>query len=158
MELRFKFSSDTQHNLLPCLTSAHPFYNSADPTDLQASPGGPKPGLYERRCQDTGGTGDGACADRFLGCEGRLLLKPQAGARVTCRAAASAGTDGSGHWDSSAWLNFKHRIMSSSGSRPARFGVVVVLVCMCVGGVTVTVAQLISLLGYLLCARSGIRF
>jgi hypothetical protein len=48
VELRFKFRST--HSFLPCLTSAHPFYNSTVSTDLRTRTGGPKTGLYEMWC------------------------------------------------------------------------------------------------------------
>lgn len=60
---------------------------------------------------------------RLLKCEGRLMLKSQTPAGMSqggkTDPAASAGTDGSGHWGSSTSLSFKHRIISCPGSRPA---------------------------------------
>lgn len=52
-------NSGLTHSFLPCLTSAHPFYES---TDLQASAGEPKTGLHESNvsCRGTGSAGNGA--------------------------------------------------------------------------------------------------
>lgn len=124
-------------------------------TDLRTRTGGPETGLCAVwcPCQGTGSFVARACVDRSSGCEGRLLLKSQTGAHAACRAAA-AGTDGSGHWDGSTWLSFKHRIISFSGSSPARWG----LGAGGRGRTTRAWPGSFHFSGYLQCARSGVRF